>query len=73
MPSSWSKPYASILTENISLWTDAKTKSMRLAAVKTVAEKIVEQIDKDGDKHIDKLEDVSLNCTFHQFISITFF
>jgi len=73
MPSTWSKPYASILVENASLWTEAKTKSMRQAAVKTVADKIINQIDKDGDKRIEKLEDVSCNCTFSQFISITFF
>jgi hypothetical protein len=73
MPSTWSKPYASILKENASLWTEAKTKKQRQSAIKSVADKITDQINKDGDELIDDLQKVSSYCIFCLFVLLTFF
>jgi hypothetical protein len=73
MPSSWSQPFADILKENASLWTEAKTKKQRQSAIETVANKIMDKINKDGDDPIEKLQKVSFYCTFCQFVLLTFF
>jgi hypothetical protein len=73
MPSTWSKPYADILKENAPLWKEAITRKARIDLVNTVADKIMEQVKKDGDKHIDKLHTVSLYFTICQFISLSIF
>ena len=73
MPSTWSKPYTSILIENAPLWIEAKTTDNCKAVAEVVAKKIIDQVNKDGNDHIEELEKGSLYCTFCQFISLTFF
>lgn len=73
MLSTWAKLYLPILRANEHLWVQARTKDDRLAALETTANKIVAQIDEDGDEHIQGLQKVSLYCPLCQCISPTLF
>ena len=61
MTKSWSKPYLPILNDHISLWSKADNKVVHKDVVKTVANKIATQIEKNEDEPILELNNVSFH------------